>query len=271
MCGKRREASKMKDNSTNPLADTTPPFQVVIESEELFEKMVDSFPYPVQVFSVNGTAVRINRATLKMIGIRSVEAHVGKYNVFQDRLVRELGIMDQVRQVLTGKTVYLTDLDFSYQDMIKYFNVEDRDIKTLHVDITCFPLMKPDHTVGCFVAVFFINKVYWIREEIQKGREYIEDHWREKYDAGKVAEAVNLSRHHFSKLFKKYVGTTPYDYYINIKIREIQEQLRDPNLTISQAFAACGVDYHGNFARVFKKKTGLTPSQYRKATKHEQP
>lgn len=261
----------MKDNSTNPLMDTALPFQAVFENEELFEKMVESFPFPVQVFSVDGTAVRINRATLEMIGVRSVEAHVGKYNVFQDPLVRELGIMDMVRQVLTGKIVYLTDLDFSYQDMIKYFNVEDRDIKTMHVDITCFPLMKPDHTVGCFVAVFFINKVYRVREEIQRGREYIEDHWLEKYDDGKVAEAVNLSRHHFSKLFKKHLGTTPYDYYMNIKIREIKKRLRDPALTISQTFAACGVDYHGNFARVFKKKTGLTPSQYREAAQHEQP
>jgi AraC family transcriptional regulator len=255
----------MKDNRTIPLIDTAQPFQAVFENEELLEKMVESFPYPVQIFSVDGTAVRINRATLEMIGIRSVEAHVGKYNVFRDPLVRELGIMDVVRQVLTGKTVYLTDLDFSYQDMIRYFNVADKDIKTLHVDITCFPLMKPDHTVGCFVAIFFIKKAYRGREEIQRGKEYIENHWREKYDARKVAEAANLSAHHFAKLFKKHVGITPYDYYIDIKIRKIQERLRDPNLTIAEAFAACGVDYHGHFARVFKKRAGLTPSQYREA------
>jgi AraC family transcriptional regulator len=210
------------------------------------------------------------KAALEMIGIRSVEGHVGHYNVFRDPLVRELGIMDRVRQVLTGKTVYLTDLDFSYQDMIKYFNVVDRDIKTLHVDITCFPLLKPDHTVGYFVAVFFINKVYRIRQEIQRGREYIKDHWGEKYDLEEVAKAVNLSSYHFSKLFKKHLGITPYDYYINIRIRELQKRLRDPAYTISQAFAECGLDYHGNFARVFKKKTGLTPSQYRKIVQHEE-
>lgn len=258
----------MKDNSDNPLMDMT--FQAISENEELFEKVLEFFPYPVQVFAVDGTAIMINRASLEMIGIRSVEAHVGKYNVFQDPLVKELGIMDMVRQVLTGKTVYLTDLDFSYQEMIKYFNVEDRDIKTLHVDITCFPLMKPDHTVGCFIAVFFIKKVYRNRQDIQRGRKYIEDHWREKYDTRKVAQAANLSRNHFPRLFKKHVGTTPYDYYINIKIRKIQEKLRDPELTISQAFAACGVDYHGSFAKMFKKKTGLTPSQYRKTEKHEE-
>jgi AraC family transcriptional regulator len=259
----------MEDRTTNPLMDTAHQLQVLFEREELFERMVEFFPHPVQVFSNDGTAVRINNAALEMIGIRSVEEHVGKYNVFKDPLVRELGIMEQVRQVLTGKTVYLTDLDFSYQDMIKYFNVIDRDIKTLHVDITCFPIMEPDHTVSCFVAVFFFRKVYREREEIQKGKAYIEEHWRERYDAGKMAEAVNLSAPYFSRLFKKYVGTTPYEYYIDTKIRKIQEQLSDPNLTISEAFAVCGVDYHGSFARVFKKRTGLTPSQYREAAKQE--
>ncbi len=145
----------MTDRNTDPLMDTLP-FQEIFENEELFEKMVEFFPYPVQVFSVDGTAVRINRATLEMIGIRSVESHVGKYNVFLDPLVKELGITDEVRRVLMGETVYLTDLVFPYQDMIKCFNVEDRDIQTLQVDITCFPLIKPDHTVSCFAAVFFI-------------------------------------------------------------------------------------------------------------------
>lgn len=262
----------MKDNSPRRQEmDATLLWQTAFENDELPEKMVEFFPYPVQVFSVDGTAVMINKAALEMIGIRSVEGHVGKYNVFQDPLVRKLGIMDQLRQVLTGKTVYLTDLDFSYQDMIKYFDVVDRDVKTLHVDITCFPIMKPDHTVSCFIAVFFFKKIYRDREEIQKGREYIEDHWREKYDAQKLAAAVNLSPPYFARLFKKHVGVTPYDYYIDIKINKIKERLRDPKLTISEAFTLCGVDYHGNFARVFKKKTGLTPSQYREAAKQESP
>lgn len=83
----------------------------------------------------------------------------------------------------------------------------------------------------------------------------------------KSAEAANLSPHYFSRLFKKHVGITPRDYHINIKIRKIQELLKDSDLTVSQVFAACGVDYHGHFARVFKKKVGLSPSKYREAAK----
>ena len=106
------------------------------KEQDLHAKLFEFFPYPIQIFSLDGTARMINKATLEMIGIRSTDSHVGKYNVFEDPIVRELGVMDQVRQVLKGKTVYLTDFNAPYQDMIRYFNVEDRDIQTISSDIT---------------------------------------------------------------------------------------------------------------------------------------
>ncbi|HHV64621.1 MAG TPA: helix-turn-helix domain-containing protein [Peptococcaceae bacterium] len=236
--------------------------------EALAAKILDSFPFPVQIFDSDGTAIMINQAGLEMFGIRE-EEHIGIYNAFQDPLVRDNGVMDQLKQVLKGKTVYLHNFLGSYQDMIKYFNSKDRDIKTIQADITCFPLLKPDGTVDCFIAIFFIKKIYWFRDEIRKGKEYLNKHWQGKYNVRKVAEAANLSVYHFIRLFKKHLGITPHDYYLNVKIRKIQEQLQDPNLTVAEAFAACGVDYHSHFAKVFKKKTGLSPSQYRKMALQE--
>ncbi|NLX90102.1 MAG: hypothetical protein GXZ07_00655 [Firmicutes bacterium] len=81
-------------------------FQTLFEKQELPAKVIEFFPYPIQIFSLDGTARMINKATLEMIGIRSVESHVDKYNVFEDPIVRELGVADRVKQVLTGKTVY---------------------------------------------------------------------------------------------------------------------------------------------------------------------
>ncbi|NLY49203.1 MAG: helix-turn-helix transcriptional regulator [Clostridiales bacterium] len=65
-------------------------------------------------------------------------------------------------------------------------------------------------------------------------------------------------------MFKKHIGITPYEYYINYKIRKLREKLLDTNLTIAQAFAECSISYNGHFIKVFKKKVGVTPSAYRK-------
>lgn len=40
-------------------------FQAAFDNDALFEKIVEAFPYPVQVFSPDGTAVRINRAAIR--------------------------------------------------------------------------------------------------------------------------------------------------------------------------------------------------------------
>ncbi|HOJ12521.1 MAG TPA: AraC family transcriptional regulator [Clostridiales bacterium] len=254
----------MRNNMISGQNNIQKSFQSLFGKEELFTKVIECFPYPVQIFSVDGTARLINKATLEMIGIRSIESHVGKYNVFKDPIVQELGFMDQVKQVLTGKTVYLTDFNAPYQDMIRYFNVEDRDIQTISSDITCFPLVNADGVVEYFAAVFIFKKIYRGKKEIGWGRQYIETHWREPFDADKTAKAASLSKAHFTKLFKKHTGVTPHDYYINYKISKLKQKLLDTNLSIAQAFAACNMNYNGHSARLFREKVGVPPSVYRK-------
>ncbi|HCS73786.1 MAG TPA: AraC family transcriptional regulator [Clostridiales bacterium] len=73
-----------------------------------------------------------------------------------------------------------------------------------------------------------------------------------------------MSRHHLTRLFKSFIGTTPYSYYQEIKLEKIKEALGDLALNISEAFNSCGADYSGGFAEAFKKKIGMTPSEYRK-------
>lgn len=253
----------MKDQVGDAHRNLAESFQLLFEKQELLAKVIEFFPYPIQIFSLDGTARLINKATLDMIGIRDVESHVGIYNVFKDPIVRELGFTDQVRQVLTGKTVYLTDFNAPYQDMIRYFNVEDRDIQTISSDITCFPLVNTDGVVEYFAAVFILKRIYRGKEEIESGRQYIQAHWQEPFDLSKTAKAACLSKAHFAKLFKKHTGMTPHEYYVNYKISKLKEKLMDTNLTIAQAFAACNMDYNGHCARVFKDKTGVSPSVYR--------
>jgi len=238
--------------------------QSLYKEQELLAKVIEFFPYPIQIFSPDGTARFINKAALDMIGIKSVEAHVGKYNVFEDPIIHQLGFMDQVKRVLEGETVYISDFNASYQDMIKYFNVVDRDIQTISSDITCFPLVNQEGEVEYFAAVFIFKKVYRGREEIGRARQYIESHWLEPFNLSETAKAACLSKAQFTKLFKKHTRVTPYEYYINYKIEKLKEKLLDTNLTIAQVFAACNMNYNGHSAKLFKEKVGVSPSEYRK-------
>jgi len=86
----------------------------------------------------------------------------------------------------------------------------------------------------------------------------------------KTARAVCLSRAQFIKLFKKHTGVTPREYYINYKVSKLKEKLLDTNLSIAQASAACNMDYNGHSAKLFRKKVGVSPSEYRKMPKQSE-
>jgi AraC family transcriptional regulator len=100
---------------------------------------------------------------------------------------------------------------------------------------------------------------------IRKAIEFMNDCYNEDCSIEEIARAANLSPYHFIRVFKAETGMTPHGYLLNIKLSRIKEKLADRDLSISQAFSLCGLNYNGHYASVFKKKEGVTPSQYRKA------
>ncbi|OQB51214.1 MAG: Bifunctional transcriptional activator/DNA repair enzyme AdaA [Firmicutes bacterium ADurb.Bin146] len=249
-----------KQQKNNHVRDT---IISMYDNKELLAKIIDFFPYPVQIFSIDGTAKIINDATLKMIGIKKRENHIGIYNVFRDPIIEELECMDEVKQVLTGKTVYLKDFNVPYKRIRDYFDLADKDVKTISSDITCFPLYNDEGVIENFAAVFLFKNVYSIKEEISRAKKYIDTHWQEPFNTEAISKVSFMSKKHFSKLFKEQYGMTPHEYYIDLKISRLKEKLLNNEITISQAFSECNIDYTGYYIKLFKEKTGYTPSEYR--------
>ncbi len=263
----RGEGYHLKERMNEAQNMSIQSFHEAFGNEELFSKIIELFPYPIQVLSLEGTSLMINKAMAREFQIWSTEEHVGHYNVFCDSIMLRLGLVDEVRRVLKGETVYLKDISVPYKDIIELYGAGDSDIEAMYQDITCFPILGPDNNPACFVAIFITKKVYRGKKEITEAREYMENHWQEQFNINDIAKQVNLSTSHFSRLFKKHVGCTPHHYYINIKINKIKEKLLDPDISIAEAFSGCGVDYHGYYAGLFKESTGFTPTDYRKMLK----
>ena len=129
--------------------------------------------------------------------------------------------------------------------------------------MTALPIRDSNDQLLFIVFIFITSRAYQDREEITKGKEYIDDHWKEDFDIDKLADIVHMSRYHYTRLFKQHTGMTPYNYYQNIKFNKLKEMLCDTNLSIAQVFDECGVDYNGNLVKKIKHKLGMTPSQYR--------
>lgn len=243
-------------------------FQSAFGNEELLFQLVDLFPIPIEIFAPDGTSVFVNRACCELWNVPGPEQIVGNYNILEDPVVNdELGLREYVRRGFEGETLSVSDIKVPFDDMASRYEARDSsfDVFALYTDITCFPIWDKEQKIAYIVNVFITKSLYQGRPDISKAREFMDRHWLDEFDLAKVAESVNLSTYHFARLFKKHTGETPYSCYKKIKVGKLKEKLRDQNISISEAFAACGVDYNGAFARIFRETTGMSPSEYRES------
>ena len=70
--------SSMKDRQNGIIES----FQSLFGKEELLAKVIECFPYPIQVYALDGTSVLVNQAMLDEYHAVSFDMVVGKYNIF---------------------------------------------------------------------------------------------------------------------------------------------------------------------------------------------
>ena len=84
-----------------------------------------------------------------------------------------------------------------------------------------------------------------------------------------VASYLKLSVDHLSRLFKAAGEESLSDYIIKVKMEKAKEIIANTSNSIRQIAGILGYSDPGYFVRVFKKKTGVTPTEYRTISKEE--
>ena len=77
------------------------------------------------------------------------------------------------------------------------------------------------------------------------------------------AEYVGLSSSRYSTLFSQYVSCNYKTYVDNLRIEKAKKLLEDGDMMIQEVAEAVGYDSAYSFSRLFKKKVGLSPNDYR--------
>lgn len=242
-------------------------FESLYENKELFAQIVKEFPYPMHICAPDGTMLLANEAYLKFAKISDPERLYKKHNILINPELERWGVNDFVIRAFRGEAVHAYDVKVPYQEIIQRLGDTNELVsESLFQNMTALPIWDSSNRLSFVVFIFITSRSYQYREEIIKGKEYIDNHWKEEFDIGKLAGIVHMSRYHYTRLFKQHTGMTPYGYYQDVKISKLKEKLCETNLSITQAFRECGMDYNGNISKIFRQKVGMTPSQYRTMT-----
>lgn len=105
---------------------------------------------------------------------------------------------------------------------------------------------------------------YQENDGIQRAISFLRENYNREYSLETVARIANLSPYHFIRVFKYTTGKTPYDYLLEIKVERACILLRNKKVSVTEACYLCGFNNLEHFAVVFKRKTGMLPSQYKK-------
>lgn len=97
---------------------------------------------------------------------------------------------------------------------------------------------------------------------VEQAKAFIEQNISTAFDLDELAAEARLSLSNLNEIFKSYTGMTPYQYGIHAKINRAKEILASGETSVKSISLQLGFDDPYYFSRLFKKKTGVSPSHW---------
>ena len=105
------------------------------------------------------------------------------------------------------------------------------------------------------------------KTDLQRVLVFIHDNLAEDLTLSLLASVVNLSPHHFALRFKQSIGHSPHQYVIQQRIEKAKRLLFSLQLPIGEIANLVGFANQSHLNLHFKRRVGVTPSQYRRSAR----
>jgi AraC family transcriptional regulator len=98
---------------------------------------------------------------------------------------------------------------------------------------------------------------------LRRIKEFIDVKIEDELTLWEMAQAVELSTAHFSRMFRKSTGESPHHFVLRHRVERAKEMLRAAEARVLDVAVACGFKTQQHFARVFRRMCGASPTEYR--------
>lgn len=92
---------------------------------------------------------------------------------------------------------------------------------------------------------------------------FIRENLTEDLSIELLSEKAYMSESNFYRTFKHELGSSPNDFIIEERLKVAESLLRNPRMSVKEAYLASGFNSFSYFCRIFKKKKNLSPTEFK--------
>lgn len=171
-----------------------------------------------------------------------------------DRVLAQSGISAQKAKGSWCNSIY--ELEHSAYEARKMLNV--------NVPVSSPPILENQSNASLPECQTEISQTLKnVPSEIRTMCTYMEENYKQKISLEDVTSYVGFSKYYGCRLYKMHMGMTIMDYLTHLRINKAKELLNEGEYSIKQICALVGYQDPNYFSWVFKKETGVTPTNFR--------
>ncbi|MBQ8803191.1 MAG: helix-turn-helix transcriptional regulator [Tyzzerella sp.] len=172
-------------------------------------------------------------------------------------ILRKYGIPDDMHVIHTG-----TSLEYKriFLQMIQELKLCKEDYEELLVNHLQHLLILIHRLLNAKPR----SKNHFLMEEMDSAVRYFHKNYNQTISIEDYAASQHMSVSWFIRNFKEYTDSTPAQYLLSLRISNAQTLLETTNYNVTEIANIVGYDNPLYFSRIFKKQSGMSPSEFRK-------
>lgn len=121
-----------------------------------------------------------------------------------------------------------------------------------------------------YITTFFnCKKTSKTSKAIENATIYMKENFESLVSLEEIADVCGMNKFTFCREFKKIYSISPFEYFLQVRIQHAKKLLTDSDMKINEISIKSGFNDVGYFCRTFKKKEGITPTQFRSFIKKD--
>ena len=172
-------------------------------------------------------------------------------------------ILNMMQQARKGLVFPLSAVMHVYPLLISLSEVKDGFYAVQQFLTILYELSRQDGARTLATSSYAKVDVESDSRRVLKVKNYISTHYQDELRLPELAGIAGMSPSAFSRFFKLHTGRNLSEYIIDLRLGYASRQLVDTAKSVSEISFACGFNNLSNFNRIFKKKKGCSPTEFR--------